>query len=162
MVERHDPDVPAMPGYIWLDLAGRVQRVWGQHFEIAERAKRRILVADDDPSIRQTLRIALSKAGYEVLEARDGAEAVRLWKDTGADLVIADLHMPDKNGLEVILELRAQSPSTPIIAMSDGGRTKQIELLGDAKLLGAVRTVGKPFSLDEMLTAVRQELEGRQ
>jgi DNA-binding response OmpR family regulator len=114
------------------------------------------------PSIRQTLRIALSKAGYEVLEARDGAEAVRLWKDTGADLVIADLHMPDKNGLEVILELRAQSPSTPIIAMSDGGRTKQIELLGDAKLLGAVRTVGKPFSLDEMLTAVRQELEGRQ
>jgi DNA-binding response OmpR family regulator len=151
-----------MPGYIWLDLAGRVQRVWGQHFEIAERAKRRILVADDDPSIRQTLRIALSKAGYEVLEARDGAEAVRLWKDTGADLVIADLHMPDKNGLEVILELRAQSPSTPIIAMSDGGRTKRIELLGDAKLLGAVRTVGKPFSLDEMLTAVRQELEGRQ
>jgi hypothetical protein len=59
VVERHDPDVPAMPGYIWLDLAGRVQRVWGQHFEIAERAKRRILVADDDPSIRQTLRIAL-------------------------------------------------------------------------------------------------------
>jgi DNA-binding response OmpR family regulator len=151
-----------MLGYIWLDLAGKVQRVLEQHFEVAERARQRILVVDDDPSIRETLRIALSKAGYEVLQARDGEEATRLWRDQGADLIITDLHMPDKNGLEVIMELRAHSPSTPIIAMSDGGRTTQIGLLGDAKLLGAVRTVAKPFSLDEMLTAVRQELEGRQ
>lgn len=119
----------------------------------------RILVIDDDPSIRQTLHIALTKAGYEVFEARDGEEATRLWRARGADLVITDLHMPDKNGLEVIIELRAHSPSTPIIAMSDGGRTKQIWLLGDAKLLGAVRTIAKPFTLGEMLTAVEQELD---
>lgn len=119
----------------------------------------RILVIDDDPSIRHTLHIALTKAGYEVLQAQDGEEATRLWRAKGADLVITDLHMPDKDGLEVIMELRAHGASTPIIAMSDGGRTKQIEVLGDAKLLGAVRTVAKPFTLDEMLKAVQQELD---
>ena len=86
-------------------------------------------------------------------------EATRLWRARGADLVITNLHMPDKNGLEVIMELRAHRASTPIIAMSDGGRTKQIGILGDAKLLWAVRIIAKPFSLDEMLTAVEQELD---
>jgi DNA-binding response OmpR family regulator len=121
-------------------------------------AQQRILVVEDDPSIRRTLQIALSQAGYQVIEARDGQEAMRLWRDQGADLVITDLHMPDKNGLEVIMELRALSPSTPIVAMSDGGRSKQSGLLGDAKLLGAVRTVAKPFRLEEMLAVVDQEL----
>jgi DNA-binding response OmpR family regulator len=121
-------------------------------------AQQRILVVEDDPSIRRTLQIALSQAGYQVIEARDGQEAMRLWRDQGADLVITDLHMPDKNGLEVIMELRALIPSTPIVAMSDGGRSKQSGLLGDAKLLGAVRTVAKPFRLEEMLAVVDQEL----
>jgi DNA-binding response OmpR family regulator len=119
---------------------------------------RRILIIDDDQSIRQSLSIALSRAGYQVTEASDGAEAMRLWRERGADLVITDLQMPDKNGLEVILELRAFSRTTPIIAMSGGGQTKQLGLLGDAKLLGAVRTVPKPFQLEEMMQAVEQEL----
>jgi DNA-binding response OmpR family regulator len=120
--------------------------------------KKRVLIIDDDPGITRTLQIALSKAGYDVAQAADGQEALRLWREQGADLVITDLHMPDKNGLEVIMELRALSPSTPVIAMSDGGRTKQMGLLGDAKFLGAVRSVPKPFTLDEMLAAVAQEL----
>lgn len=119
----------------------------------------RILVIDDDQSIRRTLAIALGNAGYQVLEAPDGAEAMRLWREQGADLIITDLHMPDKNGLEVIVELRAFSRSTPIIAISDGGKTMQFGLLGDAKLLGAVRSVAKPFRLEEMLNAVAQELD---
>jgi DNA-binding response OmpR family regulator len=100
-------------------------------------AGERILIADDDPSIRGALQILLSKAGYHVVQARDGSEAMRLWRAQGADLVITDLHMPEKNGLEVILELLDHSPGARIIAMSDGGQTKQIELLGDARLLGA-------------------------
>jgi response regulator receiver domain-containing protein len=57
-----------------------------------------------------------------VSEASDGAEAMHLWRQEEVDLVITDLHMPDKNGLEVIMELRAFNHSVPIIAMSDGGR----------------------------------------
>lgn len=122
-------------------------------------AQERILVVEDDPSIRRVLRIALSQAGYQVIEAGDGHEAMRLWRDQRADLVITDLHMPNKNGLEVIMELRALSPSTPIVAMTGGGRSNDSELLGDARLLGAVRTVAKPFGLEAMLAVVQQELD---
>lgn len=118
----------------------------------------RILVIDDDPSIRQTLHIALSKAGYDVLGARDGEEAIQLWRDQGADLVIADILMPKKSGLQVIKELQAHSPSPPVIAMTDGGRTKNLNPLSHAELMGAVRTVAKPFSLEKMLAAVEQAL----
>jgi DNA-binding NtrC family response regulator len=122
-------------------------------------AQQRILVVEDDPGIRRTLQIALSQAGYQVIEAEDGREAMRLWHDQGADLVITDILMPDKNGLEVILELQTLSPSTPIVVITDGGRTKQIQLLEEnAKLLGAIRAVAKPFRLEEILVVVEQEL----
>ena len=122
--------------------------------------KQRILVVDDDPAICRTLQIGLGKAGYDVLEARDGEEATRLWHDTGADLVIADIWMPRKGGLQVIRELRAHSPSTPVIAMTDGGRSKNFNPLSYSKLLGAVRTIAKPFTLEEMLAMVKQALDG--
>ena len=70
----------------------------------------RILVVDDDASIRRTLNILLSKAGYEVIQASDGSEAVRLWRDRGGDLVITDLHMPEKDGIETIIELLSHTP----------------------------------------------------
>ena len=123
------------------------------------RTKQRILVVDDDPGICRTLQIGLGKAGYDVFAARDGDEATRLWRDTGADLVIADIHMPKKSGLELIIELRALSPSTPVIAMTDGGRSKNFNPLSYSKLLGAVRTIAKPFTLEEMLAMVKQELD---
>ena len=123
-------------------------------------AKQRILVADDDPGIRRTLQIGLTKAGYEVVEARDGAEAMRLWRDDGADLVISDIYMPDKDGLEVIRELRAESPTTPVIAMTDGGRSKNLDPLRHSKTFGAARTITKPFTLEEMLAIVKQVLAG--
>lgn len=118
----------------------------------------RILIVDDDPAIRHTVQIALSRAGYEVVAAKDGGEAMERWREQPAHLVITDLHMPDKNGLEIILELRALSPATPVVAMSDGGRTRQHELLQDAEKLGAVRTLEKPFRLEELLILVKQEL----
>ncbi|HEY3116793.1 MAG TPA: response regulator [Chloroflexota bacterium] len=147
-----------MPGYIWLDLAGSAQSVPATHFEILERTKQRILVVDDDPGVRQTLEIALSKAGYEVAQARDGEEATRLWHETGPDLVIADIHMPRKSGLLLIQDLQAQRSSTPVIAMTDGGPARNLKLLGLAELLGSVRTVAKPFTLEQMVKAVNQEL----
>ena len=123
-------------------------------------AKQRILVADDDPGIRRILQIGLTKAGYEVAEARDGAEAMRLWRDDGADLVISDIYMPDKDGLEVIRELRAKSPTTPIIAMTDGGRSKNLDPLRHSETFGASRTIAKPFTLEDMLAIVKQLLAG--
>jgi two-component system chemotaxis response regulator CheY len=122
--------------------------------------KRRILVADDDPSICRTLQIGLGKAGYEVLEARDGEEATRLWRESRVDLIIADIYMPNKSGLQLIMELRANNSTIPVIAMSDGGRNKNLNPLSYSEVLGSVRTIAKPFSLEDMVAMVKQELAG--
>lgn len=119
----------------------------------------RILVVDDDPGIRRVLHILLSRAGYRVTQARDGLEALRLWRDQTSDLVITDLHMPEKNGIETILELLTHSPGTRIIAMSGGGQTKRLDLLANATMLGAVLTIEKPFTLNDMMDLVRRALK---
>ena len=85
-------------------------------------------------------------------------EALRLWRAHGSDLVITDLHMPEKNGIETIVELLSHSPGTRIIAMSGGGQTKRLDLLGNATMLGAVLTIEKPFTLSEMMSTVRRAL----
>jgi DNA-binding NtrC family response regulator len=123
-------------------------------------AGQRIMIVDDDAGIRRALHILLSRSGYQVTQARDGAEALRLWRDGGGDLVITDLHMPEKNGIELMVELLSHKPETRIIAMSGGGQTKRLDLLGNATLLGAVFTIEKPFTLDEMMTMVRRALDG--
>ena len=126
---------------------------------MASRSGQRILVVDDDPSIRRTLTAILKRGGYEVIQACDGAEAVRLWRDQGGDLVITDLHMPGKDGIETIVELLSHTPRVRIIAMSGGGQTKRLDLLGNATLLGAVHTIEKPFTIPEMMKLVTRALE---
>jgi CheY-like chemotaxis protein len=160
VVERHDPDVPLPPGHIWLETGGGVRQVPASHFEMVERSKPLILIVDDDPSIRRTLQIALTQAGYDVRQAEDGEEARRLWHQTGPDLILTDIHMPRKSGLLLLEELQAHESPTPVIAMTDGGPTANLNLLGLAKLLGSVLTVAKPFSLDQMVRIVKQELGG--
>lgn len=123
-------------------------------------AGHRIMVVDDDAGIRRALHILLSREGYQVSQARDGVEALRLWRDTGSDLVITDLHMPEKDGIEMIIELLSHSPGIRIIAMSGGGQTSRLDLLGNATLLGAVHTIEKPFTLKEMMSTVRRALAG--
>src|SRR5215216_6209925 len=118
----------------------------------------RIMVVDDDAGIRRTLQLLLTRAGYEVIQATDGSEAVRLWRDRGADLVITDLHMPRKDGIETIIELLSHTPGIRIIAMSGGGQTKRLDLLGNITFLGSVRTIEKPFTLAEMMTVVTRAL----
>lgn len=120
----------------------------------------RIMVVDDDAGIRRALHILLSRAGYQVSQARDGVEALRLWRDTGGDLVITDLHMPEKDGIEMIVELMSHNPGIRIIAMSGGDQTRRLDLLGNATLLGAVHTIEKPFTLNEMMNTVRRALGG--
>jgi DNA-binding response OmpR family regulator len=118
----------------------------------------RILVVDDDPSILRTLNLMLSKHGFEVVQASNGAEAIRIWRERGGDLVITDLHMPKKDGFETIVELLSHSPGVRIIAMSGGGQTKRLDLLGNMALLKSVLTIEKPFTLAEMMATVHRAL----
>lgn len=121
--------------------------------------RRRILLVDDDPDVRRALGAALTKAGYEVIPAADGDEAVRQWRQLhGGDLVILDMFMPEKDGLQTIIELRSQSPRVPIIAISGGGTTGRLDILKDAKLLGAIETFEKPFSIHALLALVARTI----
>ncbi len=101
----------------------------------------------------------LTRAGHAVYEAGNGAEGLRLWRERGADLVLTDMQMPEMNGIEVILHLRASTPALPVIAMSGGDRSGDVEALRDAKLLGAVGLLAKPFSTETVITAIAAALD---
>lgn len=118
-----------------------------------------ILVIDDDDQIRKTLRAVLEREGHEVVEAPDGKVGMRIFQDKGADLVITDIIMPEKDGIETILELRKDYPDAKIIAMSGGGEIEPRVYLRFASQLGALRTLVKPFEREELLTAVQELLE---
>ena len=120
----------------------------------------RILVVDDDQVLRGALRIVLEVAGYSVMDAADGDAALRLYGEQGADLVLVDLFMPERDGLEVIRSLRAAIPRPQIVAMSGGARIGQIELLKTAAAFGAARTLRKPFESRDLLTAIQELLGG--
>jgi DNA-binding response OmpR family regulator len=120
----------------------------------------RILVIEDEPSIRALYLAILRDAGHEAAEAPDGAVGVRLFRENPADVVITDIIMPEKEGIEVIMELRRDFPDVKIIAVSGGGKVTTTETcLRLAKSLGAVLTIAKPVSPKELLTAVGEVLD---
>src|SRR2546425_2286112 len=118
----------------------------------------RILVIDDEDVVRHMLCTVLELHGHEVIEASHGKEALKLQQASPPDLVMTDILMPEKDGIEVIMALRREAPGLKVIAMSGGGRFKQVEALDTAKMLGAVATLRKPFDLDVMLETVKQVL----
>jgi CheY-like chemotaxis protein len=118
-----------------------------------------VLVVDDQDQVRQLIRETLEQAGYEVEEARDGKEGLERYRATSPDLVIMDILMPDQDGLEVIMTLRREFPNTRVIAMTGGNdMIGLLNLLDVAKMLGARRTLHKPFELKVLLDAVSAEL----
>jgi CheY-like chemotaxis protein len=121
---------------------------------------KRILLADDDDSFRKMLRKTLVKMGFEVAEANNGNEALKAFAHNPPDLVITDLVMPEKEGLETINALRRIHAGVKIIAMSGGGRGNAVDYLKVAKMLGADRVLSKPFSNEEIATAL-DELLGK-
>lgn len=120
---------------------------------------KRILVIDDDDTLRAMLRRLFCAAGYEVAVAEDGMEAIRIQQIRPFDLIMTDLVMPEKEGLEVIMEFRKKYPATKIIAMSGGGRIHPDQYLELARSLGAQRAFTKPFKAKEVLAAVRELLK---
>jgi len=119
----------------------------------------RILIIDDEPQIRSMLRLMLERDGYEVVEAPDGIEGIRAYRQNPADLIITDLIMPHKDGIGMIIELKKEFPDVKIIAMSGGGLNKPEGYLKGAQKLGAACTLTKPIDREEMLRAVRNTLK---
>ncbi|MCW5729460.1 MAG: response regulator [Alphaproteobacteria bacterium] len=127
---------------------------------MANEARLRILVVDDDDLVRMTMEAALAQAGHEVTPASDGNDALRLFQAGRYDLVITDIIMPGREGIETILELRRLSASVPIIAISGGGRTHNLDFLSAAKALGANHALAKPFTPDALLAMVATATAG--
>jgi len=117
-----------------------------------------VLLIDDDDSVRTILGQTLKFLGHSVIEARNGVEGLKQFAKSGADLVITDLMMPEKEGLEVLMELRRTHPDLKVIAMSGGGRQGVGDNLRMAKYLGATKVLAKPASLEEFKAAILEVL----
>jgi len=116
----------------------------------------RILVIEDDELIRDLLKQLLERDGYTVTTAHNGKVGLKLFRDNPADLVITDLIMPEKEGIETIRELIRDYPDVKIIAISGGGTIAPFEYLSIAERLGVKKTIPKPFKTEEILAAIRQ------
>ena len=118
-----------------------------------------ILIIDDDNQFRTMLRKMIERNGHEVVEASDGKEGIKRYRKNPTDLIITDLIMPEKDGIETIQELKKDFPDIKIIAISGGGRLGPQDYLHIAKMLGAKRTLTKPIELPELLKAIDELLE---
>ena len=116
-----------------------------------------ILVIDDEDLLRRVLVDALKSAGHQIIEASSGKDAVTLIRTHAPDLVLTDIVMPDRDGLELLTALRKEQPNVPVIAMS--GKVVQSGLyLNVAGKLGARAVLAKPFRLDELFETVNRVL----
>jgi CheY-like chemotaxis protein len=133
-------------------LAVKVREALGE-----ARPASSILVVDDDDSIRNLFELTLTGVGYKVVVAKDGREALARMREQQFDLVVTDLVMPEREGIEIVQTLRKEQPDLKIIAVSGafGGMYLKV-----AKALGANATLAKPVSTDALLTTVQRLLEG--
>ncbi len=119
----------------------------------------RILVIDDEEQLRVVFRESLERVGYQVMDASNGKLGLKLCQEEQFDLVITDILMPEKDGIETIGEIRRYFPETKIIAISGGGqRLNAKDVLHTAGILGAHCTLRKPFDFEELLSAVSDAL----
>jgi DNA-binding response OmpR family regulator len=118
-----------------------------------------VLVADDDPPVRTVIHRTLEAAGHEVADAENGQMCEDLIASRLPDLVILDILMPKKEGIEVIADMRGRHPALKILAISGGGRTVSgTDFLSFARRFGANATLEKPFDAAALLAAVRSVL----
>jgi DNA-binding response OmpR family regulator len=119
----------------------------------------RILLIDDDEPVRQMLRATLTSAGHTVEEACDGKEGIARYHPDHTNLVITDLIMPEKDGLETIAELKWKYPSVKILAVSGGSRMCPADQLNVAKKMGADHILAKPFSTAKLLAIINELID---
>ena len=119
----------------------------------------RILLIDDESAVRALIKEALSEAGYVVLEAANGKEGLECYRNSRTDLVITDLIMPEKEGIETIMELCHDFPDVKIIAISGGSKFDSQSNLRMAQMLGAKNVLAKPFNIADLVEVVREVLD---
>ena len=118
-----------------------------------------ILIIDDDTQILAVYRAMLEREGHRVIESSDGLSGLEICRTEPVDLVVTDIIMPGKEGLETILELRQEFPELGIIAVSGGGRLGPDSYLPLARKMGAQATLTKPFARKDLLDIVSGVLE---
>ncbi len=116
----------------------------------------RILLVEDDPHVRKLFRRKLSTVGYGIIEASNGKEGLRRYRQEAPDLVITDLVMPEREGIEMITQLFSEFPDAKIIAVSGGGRSDPGLYLEVAAHLGAKKTFEKPVDWEALMAEVRK------
>ena len=117
-----------------------------------------ILVIDDEPLLRSTVVTILTREGFSVEEVSDGKAGIAMCHKNPPDVVITDIFMPNKDGIEVVMELKRSCPRTKIIAMTGGGQWRMMEIVSAAKSLGADHILHKPFERESLLAAVNAVL----
>lgn len=117
-----------------------------------------ILVIDDDVQILWIIRKILEKEGHQVISAPDGEKGLELYRNAPYDVVITDMIMPNKSGINLIDDILRDYPDAKIIAISGGGAIEAERYLQIAKSLGVVRALTKPFSMQTLLKAVNEAL----
>lgn len=123
-------------------------------------AKALILVIDDEDHVGDVLRCLLEAAGHRVQLARDGDEGLALFRRQPADLVLCDVYMPGRGGLETIRMLRRDFPAARVVAMTGGSFDPDFDALAAARDLGVHGALEKPFSLPALLETVEATLRG--
>ena len=121
-----------------------------------DNEKKVILIIDDEESMRDYMRAILEKKGYIVIEAENGVGALNSFATFEIDLIITDLVMPEKEGIEVIINMKKQKCNVKIIAIS--GAMNSEMYLAMAERLGASATLEKPFDRDTFLSTVERVL----
>lgn len=119
---------------------------------------RKILIIDDEVHILLMLKKMLERAGYTVDIASNGLEGLDLFRRDQPDLVITDIIMPEKEGLETIREMKKEAPQLKILAMSGGGKISADNYLDTAKIFGASGIIEKPFNQSRLLSMVEEQM----
>ncbi|MTW21431.1 response regulator [Allochromatium palmeri] len=118
-----------------------------------------VLIVDDDDIFRAMLVEMVQREGYQVSTATDGNKALAAIEQSQPDLIITDILMPEKDGIELIMELAQRESGIPIIAVSGGRRSISLEFnLESAKLMGVRATLPKPFSREDLRRAIAEAL----
>jgi YesN/AraC family two-component response regulator len=115
-----------------------------------------ILLVEDEPLVSETLCSAMKGKGHTVVMAANGVEGLKRFAEGSFDLVVTDIIMPDKEGIEMILEMRRLKSDAKIVAISGGGRTGNVEFLRMAGTLGAMATLNKPIRLADFFNVLNR------